>query len=79
MRCTGSRTKIGSYSLRTPVLSTEQATAVESYNIYFPLIIDDVQVFAEGVEAVLDFEGAASVSWERVADASLVDEVLKKK
>ena len=59
--------------------STDEATAVESYNIYVPLIVDDVRVFADGVKAVLDSEGAANISWERVADPSLVDEVLKKK
>ena len=59
--------------------STDEATAVESYNIYVPLIVDDVRVFADGVKAVLDSEGAANISWDRVADPSLVDEVLKKK
>jgi NitT/TauT family transport system substrate-binding protein len=59
--------------------STDEATAVESYNIYVPLIVDDVRVFADGVKAVLDSEGASNISWERVSDPSLVDEVLKKK
>jgi NitT/TauT family transport system substrate-binding protein len=59
--------------------STDEATAVESYNIYVPLIVDDVRVFADGVKAVLDSEGATNISWDRVADPSLVDEVLKKK
>jgi NitT/TauT family transport system substrate-binding protein len=59
--------------------STDEATAVESYNIYVPLIIDDVRVFADGVRAVLDSEGGANISWDRVADPSLVDEVLKQK
>ena len=58
---------------------TDEATALESYNIYVPLIIEDVRVSAEGVKAVLAAEGAANVSWEQVADPSLVDEVLKKK
>lgn len=59
--------------------STDEATALESYNIYVPLIVDDVRVSAGGVKAVLEAEGAANVSWEQVADPSLVDEVLKKK
>ena len=59
--------------------STDEATAVESYNIYAPLIVDDVRVFADGVKAVLESEGAANISWDQVADPSLVDEVLKKK
>jgi NitT/TauT family transport system substrate-binding protein len=58
---------------------TDEATALESYNIYVPLIIEDVRVSAEGVKAVLAAEGAANVSWEQVADPSLVGEVLKKK
>jgi NitT/TauT family transport system substrate-binding protein len=59
--------------------STDEATALESYNIYVPLIVEDVRVSAAGVKAVLQSEGAATVSWEQVADPSLVDEVLKKK
>jgi NitT/TauT family transport system substrate-binding protein len=58
--------------------STDEATALESYNIYVPLIVEDVRVSAAGVKAVLESEGAANVSWEQVADPSLVDEVLKK-
>jgi len=58
---------------------TDEATALESYNIYVPLIIEDVRVSAGGVKSVLEAEGAANVSWEQVADPSLVDEVLKKK
>jgi NitT/TauT family transport system substrate-binding protein len=58
--------------------STDEATALESYNIYVPLIVEDVRVSAAGVKAVLQSEGAATVSWEQVADPSLVDELLKK-
>ena len=57
---------------------TDEATALQSYNIYVPLIIEDVRVSAEGVKGVLAAEGAANVSWEQVAEPSLVDEVLKK-
>jgi hypothetical protein len=59
--------------------SADEATALESYNIYAPLIVDDVRVSADGIQAVLESEGASNVSWDRVADASLVDELLKKK
>lgn len=59
--------------------STDEAAAVESYNIYVPLIVDDLRVFADGVEAVLDSKGASNIPWEQVSDPSLVDEVLKKK
>src|SRR5688572_10936509 len=58
---------------------TDEATALESYNIYVPLIVEDVRVSAGAVKAVLEAEGGANVTWEQVADPSLVDEVLKKK
>jgi len=58
---------------------TDEATALESYNIYVPLIVEDVRVSAGAVKAVLAAEGGANVTWEQVADPSLVDEVLKKK
>ena len=31
--------------------ATDEATAIESYNVYVPLIVDDVRVSAEGVES----------------------------
>lgn len=57
----------------------DEATAIESYNVYVPLIVDDVRISAEGVKAILDAEGASNISWDRVADASLVEEVLRTK
>lgn len=57
---------------------TDGATALESYNVYAPLIIDDVRVTADAVRAILDSEGAANVSWTQVADASLLEELLQK-
>ena len=57
---------------------TDEPTAVESYNVYVPLIIDDVRVTAEAVRAILDSEGSANIPWTQVADASLVEEVLQK-
>ncbi|MSP39057.1 MAG: ABC transporter substrate-binding protein [Deltaproteobacteria bacterium] len=57
---------------------TDESTAVESYNVYAPLIIDDVRVTAEAVRAILDSEGATNILWTQVADASLVEEVLQK-
>ena len=80
MRCAGSKIKkTEAIQFVRQFFSTDEATAVESYNIYVPLIVDYVRVFADGVEAVLDSEGASNISWERVSDPSLVDEVLKKK
>lgn len=57
---------------------TDESTAVESYNVYVPLIIDDVRVTAEAVRAILDSEGAGNIPWTQVADASLVEEVLQR-
>ncbi|MBM4262450.1 MAG: ABC transporter substrate-binding protein [Deltaproteobacteria bacterium] len=57
---------------------TDEATAVESYNVYAPLIIDDLRVTADAVRAILDSEGAATIPWTQVADATLVEELLQK-
>jgi ABC-type nitrate/sulfonate/bicarbonate transport system substrate-binding protein len=57
----------------------DEATAIESYNVYVPLIVDDVRISAEGVKDILDAEDASNISWDRVADASLVEEVLRTK
>lgn len=57
---------------------THEATALESYNVYAPLIIDDVRVTADAVRAILDSEGAANVPWTQVADATLVEELLQR-
>ncbi len=57
---------------------TDEATAVESYNVYAPLIVDDVRVTAEAVRAILDAEGASNVAWTQVADASLGEEVQRR-
>jgi NitT/TauT family transport system substrate-binding protein len=57
---------------------TDESTAIESYNVYAPLIVDDVRVTAEAVRAILDSEGAMAIAWTQVADASLVDELLQK-
>jgi NitT/TauT family transport system substrate-binding protein len=57
---------------------TDEPTAIASYNVYAPLIIDDVRVTADAVRAILDSEGATAVPWTQVAEASLVEEVLQK-
>jgi hypothetical protein len=54
-----------------------QFFAIESYNVYVPLIVDDVRISAEGVKDILNAEDASNLSWDRVADASLVEEVLR--
>ena len=58
---------------------TDEPTAIESYNVYAPLIIDDVRVTAEAVRAILDSESATNIPWTQVADASLVEEVLRSR
>jgi ABC-type nitrate/sulfonate/bicarbonate transport system substrate-binding protein len=57
----------------------DEATAIESYNIYVPLIVDDVTVRPNLVKTVLEFEGAPKVSWDKVADPTLVEEVLQQR
>jgi ABC-type nitrate/sulfonate/bicarbonate transport system substrate-binding protein len=57
----------------------DEATAIESYNIYVPLIVDDVRVRPNLVKTVLEFEGAPSISWDKVADSTLVEEVLQQR
>jgi ABC-type nitrate/sulfonate/bicarbonate transport system substrate-binding protein len=57
----------------------DEATAIESYNIYVPLIVDDVRVRPNLVKTVLEFEGAPTVSWDKVADPTLVEEVLQQR
>lgn len=56
----------------------DDATASESHNIYAPLIIDDVRVRPALVKTVLEIEGAGNIAWDKVADASLVEEVLQR-
>ncbi|HSK31808.1 MAG TPA: ABC transporter substrate-binding protein, partial [Candidatus Limnocylindria bacterium] len=58
---------------------TDEATAVESYNVYAPLIIDNVKISAAGIKAILDSEGASNMPLEQVADMTLVDEVLQQR
>jgi ABC-type nitrate/sulfonate/bicarbonate transport system substrate-binding protein len=55
----------------------DEATALESYNTYVPLIVDDVRVRPDLIKTVLGLEGATNVSWDKVADPTLVEEVLK--
>jgi len=56
----------------------DEATAVESYNIYVPLIVDDVRISPRAVKNVLEFDGAANFPWEKVTDTTLVDEVIQQ-
>jgi ABC-type nitrate/sulfonate/bicarbonate transport system substrate-binding protein len=58
---------------------TDEATAIESYNVYAPLIINNVRISAEAVKAILDSEGASNMPMEQVADATLVEEVLQQR
>jgi ABC-type nitrate/sulfonate/bicarbonate transport system substrate-binding protein len=58
---------------------TDEPTAVESYNVYAPLIIDNVRISVEGIRAILDSEGASNLAIDQVADVSLVDEILQER
>jgi hypothetical protein len=59
--------------------NTDEATAVESYHVYVPLIIDNVRISTQGVKAILDSEGASNMPLDQVADVTLVDEVLQQR
>ncbi len=54
----------------------DDATAVESYNVYAPLIVDDLRVRPALVKTSLELEGVPALAWDKVADSSLVEEVL---
>ena len=58
---------------------TDEPTAIESYNVYAPLIIDNVRISVDGIKAILDSEGAANLPIDQVAEISLVDEVLQER
>lgn len=58
---------------------TDEPTAIESYNVYAPLIIDNVRISVDGIKAILDSEGASNLPIEQVADVSLVEEVLQQR
>jgi ABC-type nitrate/sulfonate/bicarbonate transport system substrate-binding protein len=57
----------------------DDATAIESYNIYERLIVEDVRVRPNLVKTVLEFEGAATTPLDKVADSTLVEEVLRER
>ncbi len=58
---------------------TDEPTAIESYNVYAALIIDNVRISVDGIKAILDSEGASNLPIEQVADVSLVEEVLQQR
>ncbi|HEY1234908.1 MAG TPA: ABC transporter substrate-binding protein [Candidatus Binatia bacterium] len=57
----------------------DDAMAAESYSIYTPLILDDVKIRPALIKTVLGFEGDSTTAWDKVADATLVEEVLTQK
>jgi len=57
----------------------DEATALESHAIYSNLIIDDAKPLAQAIKTVLDQQGKPDLPLERVADASVVEEVLRER
>jgi NitT/TauT family transport system substrate-binding protein len=57
----------------------DEATALESHTIYSRLIIDDAKPLAQAIKTVLDQQGKPDLPLERVADASVVEEVLRER
>jgi len=57
----------------------DEATALESHAIYSKLIIDDARPLAQAIKTVLDQQGKPDLPLDRVADASVVEEVLRER
>jgi len=57
----------------------DEAMALESHAIYSKLIIDDARPLAQAIKTVLDQQGKPDLPLDRVADASVVEEVLRER
>jgi NitT/TauT family transport system substrate-binding protein len=57
----------------------DEGTASESYEIYSRLMIEDARVLLQAVQTVLEQEGKAQIPLEKVADTTIVEEVLKER
>jgi NitT/TauT family transport system substrate-binding protein len=57
----------------------DEGTASESYEIYSRLMIEDARVLPQAVQTVLEQEGKAQIPLEKVADTTIVEEVLKER
>ncbi|TAK07808.1 ABC transporter substrate-binding protein, partial [bacterium] len=57
----------------------DEGVASESYEIFSRLMVDDVRVLPLAVKTVLEQEGKAQLPLDRVADATIVEEVLRER
>ena len=57
----------------------DDGVAAESYEIYSRLMIEDVRVLPQAVKTVLEQEGKAQLPLDRVADTTIVEEVLRER
>lgn len=57
----------------------DEETASESYEIYSRLMIEDGKILPQAIHTVLEQEGKAQFPLERVADGTIVEEVLRER
>jgi ABC-type nitrate/sulfonate/bicarbonate transport system substrate-binding protein len=57
----------------------DQETASESYEIYSRLMVEDGRILPQAIKTVLEQEGKAQLPVERVADGTIVEEVLRER
>jgi ABC-type nitrate/sulfonate/bicarbonate transport system substrate-binding protein len=62
----------------THFLKVDERTAVESYDIYSRLMVDDMRVLPQAVNTAIEMEGFRGVSLDKVADPTIVEEVLNE-
>ena len=59
-------------------LKFDERTAVESYEIYSRLMVEDVRVLPQAVNTAIEMEGFSGGFFDQVADPTIVEEVLKE-
>lgn len=59
-------------------LKLDERTAVESYEIYSRLMVEDVKVLPQAVNTAIEMEGFRGGFFDQVADPTIVEEVLKE-
>lgn len=57
----------------------DERTAYESYEIYSQLMVEDARVLPQAIKTVLEQEGKSQMPLDKVADASIVGEVLMER
>ncbi len=57
----------------------DEQIAVESHAIYAKLLIDDARPLVDAVKTVLDQQGKPDLPLDRVADGTIVEDVLRER